>query len=143
MRDHPFVPQQCVIVCRKGISETSETVGYYGTVLRILAEAKLRYPDEPRKWKYRVFVPILDRQITVPGRLLVSTGTLGESTEDLDWKICFDTIPSSDHSEVTGSYRIPNSGTTYFKFEKTECAAETYRLLMQIATSPPESRLLF
>lgn len=141
--ENPFSPQQRVIVCREEYGEPSESVGYYGTVVRILADAKLRYPDQPSLWDYRVFVPFLDQQLTVPGRQLVSTGILGESIEDLDWKICFDTIPTDDNSEITGSYRIPNSGTTYFKFRKTDCDTETYRLAIQIAISPPESKLFF
>ena len=141
--ENHFSPQQRVIVCREEGRDASETLGYYGTVVRILAEAKLGYPDHPNKWDYRVFVPYLNRQITVPGHMLVATGILGDAIDELDWKICFDTIPKDDTYKISGSYRIPNSGTTYFSFEKTESAVATYRLLMKVATSSPEFKLFF
>ncbi|MEO8268736.1 MAG: hypothetical protein ABI557_03385 [Aureliella sp.] len=138
-----FSSQQRVIVCRKEDSDPTETLGYYGVVVRILAEAKIRYPEQPDMWDYRVFVPFLNRKVTVPGRILVATGILGDSMDDLDWKICFDTIPTDNNHEISGSYRIPNSGTTYFSFQKTESAVATYRLVMQMATSSPEFKLFF
>lgn len=138
-----FLPQQRVIVCQEESNDPTDTAGYYGTVIQILAEAKLQFPSQPLLWQYRVFIPFLDRVVTVPGRLLVSTGILGDTSENLDWQICFDTIPADDNLEIHGSYRIPGSGTTYFKFRKMETKVATYRLALQIATALPESRLIF
>ena len=138
-----FSPQQRVVVCHEENNDPTNTIGYYGTVIQILAEAKLQFPSQPLLWQYRVFIPFLDRVITVPGRLLVSTGILGHTIENLDWQICFDTTPAVDNSEIHGSYRIPGSGTTYFKFRKTEAKVATYQLAVQITTALPDARLIF
>lgn len=82
--EQQLLPQQRVIICCGEENDLGETVGHYGIVVQVLAEAKLRFPSQHQLWSYRVFIPLLDRQIVVPARQLVSTGILDDLKEDLD-----------------------------------------------------------
>jgi len=109
-----------------------------------LAESKIQYPDQPNMWHYRVSVPYMKQRINVPARMLVEIGMLVEpASKDPDWNICFDSSPAEDNQEIMGSYRLPNSGTTYFQFQKTDSHVATYRLMMQMEPTKPESRLVY
>lgn len=143
---HPvnrFDPGQHVIICQED-PESGETIGYYGTVIQVLAESKIRLPESPHLWQYRVSVPYMQRAITVPARMLVATGMRdGRAHAQPDWKICFDRIPENDNETISGSYRLPNTGTTYFLFQKSDSDVLLYKLSMQIGETRPEWKLIY
>jgi hypothetical protein len=144
----PFEPGQHVIVCLDD-PESGGTLGYYGTIVRILGKSKTQFPDQPYLWHYRVSVPYLNRRISVPGQMLLATGILEPfEGDDLDGKIIFDIGPhrdneDRDNDEISGSYRLPSSGVTYFLFRKSLGPVATYQLQMQIPPDRPESILTY
>lgn len=141
--DSPFEPGQHVIVCLEN-PESGGTLGHYGTIVRILGRSKTQYPDQPEAWYYRVSVPYLNRNINVPHGLLLATGVLDPFIyEELAGKIAFDVRPHSDNQELSGSYRLPARGVTYFTFRKSPIPVATYTLEMQLKTKAPESILVY
>lgn len=138
-----FEPEQRVIACQED-AESGGTIGFYGTVVRCLAESRIRYPDEADKWVYRVSVPYFRRTVNVPGNMLVAIDMLDENkSEKLDWLICFDSIPADDNQSISGSFKLPNSGATFFKFKKSAAEVASYKLKMQMDREKPEFVLIY
>jgi hypothetical protein len=139
----PFELGQQVIVCLDN-PESGGTLGYYGTIVRVLGRSKIQYPDQAQFWHYRVSIPQQNRRINIPARMLLATGIL-DSCEfaDLEGKIAFDERPYSDNHELSGSYRLPARGVTYFTFLKVAVPVATYKLALQMDANPPESILLY
>jgi hypothetical protein len=139
----PFEPRQHVIICLDD-PESGGTLGYYGTIVRVLGRSKTEYPDQPDLWHYRVSIPAQNRKVNVPSCMLLATGILDPCEfADLDGKIAFDERPHSDNHELSGSYRLPARGVTYFTFRKSAAPVATYQLAMQMDSDPPESILVY
>lgn len=138
-----FDPGQYVIVCEQD-PESGRTLGYYGTIVRVLANSKIRNPESPNLWRYRVSVPYMQRELVAAGISLVSTGMFEDSVDvEPDWKIIFDRTPKIDNQTISGSYRLPCTGPTYFLFQKSDSDIVTYRLTMEMGEVRPESKLLY
>src|SRR5690348_15892662 len=84
------------------------TVGYYGTIVRILHSSMLRSPSRPDFWLYRVFIPDLDRHFDLPLSELCLTAD-SDPPKPPSCPTCevqFDFKPGSDNQELHGAYRI-------------------------------------
>ena len=142
--DSPFESGQHVLICLDD-PESGGTLGYYGTIVRVLGKSKAQFPDQPHLWEYRVSVFGRKEKINVSGQMLLATGIVdsAEFEQNLEGKITFDARPGSDNVELSGSYRLPSRGATYFVFRKTDTPVATYKLEMQLDTNRPESILLY
>ena len=133
----PYRPgQRCVVFKDDPVS--GATLGYHGTIVRLLTRSIRRYPDVPDLWYYRVFVPALNRKVDVAAQNLFVTGEIDQSAtderppEDNVCEIRFDYPPREDNSEIHGVFRLPGRGWELFSFQKREQSEPTFELHMQV-----------
>ena len=109
--------------------ESGGTIGHYGTVVRVAANAF----TSPNDRIVRVFVQ--GREIDIPERDVLPTGRVDDSNPWVNTSCCVQFDPPNDSGEQRGSYRS-RAGQFRFVFRVSERPVSTYNLRLP----PPTER---
>lgn len=129
----PLQPRTLVVVFKES-PESGATLGYYGTITRVLNSSVVRHPEQPDWWIYRVFLPHFNRHFDIPARQLIATANVDptEPSRDPVCELQFDSRPNADNDEIHGAYRLPSRDWDFFDFRKSDQSAPTYQLSMPL-----------
>jgi hypothetical protein len=143
-RVEPILPGTTVAVFL-GDDASAATVGYYGT-LRGVCESTMAASDKrPQLWHYRIHVPALGGEITLPScKFLVLQDSDGEprllppadvarleaAVEPCHLK--FACPVANDNEELYGRFRFGLCNRGLFHFRKSDQRSPTYRLRLPV-----------
>lgn len=131
----PLKPRQIVIMFGN-CPDSGATLGFYGTVTRVLNSSVVRHPSRPDLWVYRVLMPHFGCQFDISARKLFAPGTLAPAVPCAE-PVCeleFDAEPADDNEEIHGAYRLPGHDWDYFVFRKSDQPRAGYELRMPAET---------
>ncbi len=127
-------PRQRVVVFPRN-DASGATLGYHGTVVRLVSESLLKQPFLRDSWVYRVYVPYLKRAIDFTARDLLALEEWDEielpvATDEAEpaGEICLEQICTDDNGEIRGSYRVYEHRDTHFLFQKCDIDVADYQL---------------
>jgi hypothetical protein len=129
----PYKPRQVVIVFTNDLA-SGQTIGYYGTILRVLAATVSQNPARPDRWMYRVYLPYLKKYLDLEARDLCVTESIdpNELPAEPACEIRFSSTIDLDNREIHGAYRVPSRDWDYFLFQKCDEANSSFQLRLPI-----------
>lgn len=120
------------------------TIGYYGTLLSVVAESVHRNPDCPDAWQYRV--DAAGCVLKVAGCDILPLGPLPAHGNDHGFEpllqLHFAAPPLSDNAELIGMYRFGRIDWGHFSFRKQPQESPTYRLRISATLDPAVPSIL-
>lgn len=135
MNAQPIKPMTHVLIVKN--SEVSgSTIGYHGTVIRVIDRSVLSNPDTPANWSYRVFIPVLEAQFEIVASKIISTGKMDDvgTIEHLFRDIQFD-FASSEESQ--GAFRLDDNDWLNFHFKKHDASYDECTMSMPMNAGFP------
>ena len=119
-------------------------IGHRGWLVRLLPSSVARFPAEPLKWSYRVWLPHFHSHIDVPADMLHLTGGAASETWRLNGfcEVQFDLPTGDEELEIFGAYRLPAENWTDFHFRRKEQRFATYRFAMPVEKHAKRNCLL-
>ena len=140
MRDEPIKSMTHIMVVTN--DETSgSTIGYHGTVIRVIDRSVLAKPECPTKWSYRVYIPVLRAEFEIAASKIIPTNELDdfETSEHSPCIIQFDVTSGED---IHGAYRVNDFEWIHFHFTRHDKPFDSYTLNMPMNSDLPIPRRL-
>ncbi|MEQ1826380.1 MAG: hypothetical protein ABL921_10545 [Pirellula sp.] len=133
----PIKPKTHVLIVEDR-EVSGSTVGYHGTVIRVIDRSVLANPELPNRWSYRVYVPVLDAEFEIAARIIIPTVQEDdlENRKQTPFNIQFDSSPSSSSpstKEIHGAFRVEDDWI-HFHFIKHDESYDAYKLDIQVVT---------
>ena len=136
----PIRPMTHVMVVNNS-DVSGSTIGYHGTVIRVIDQSILANPSAPARWSYRVFIPQLKAEYAIVADKIISTDetddpdTLGHAIRDIQ----FDVMTTE---ESHGAYRINSREWLHFHFCRHDALSDEWSMSMPMNRDEPDIRRL-
>jgi len=129
------------VIVVKNDEASGSTIGYHGTLIRVIDRSVLAAPESPTKWRYRVYVPVLSAEFEIVASRIIPTDEANycDNTEHITRTIQFD---STSTEEIHGAYRVNAHDWIHFHFTRHDEPLDKYTLNMPMNTSYPCTRRL-
>lgn len=136
----PIRPWTHVVVV-KTCDVSGSTIGYHGTVIRIIDSSVLENPDTPDCWSYRVYIPAIEAQFAIVGKKIIPTAerddfaTQGRTFKNLQFDF-------SSGEESHGAFRLNDDEWLHFHFQKHDANYDEHTISMPMNAVYPVTRRL-
>ncbi len=136
----PIRPWTHVMVV-KNCDVSGSTIGYHGTVIRIIDSSVLENPDTPDCWSYRVYIPAIEAEFAIEGKKIIPTAelddiaTLGRTFKNLQFDF-------SSGEESHGAFRLNDDEWLHFHFKKHDANYDEHTISMAMNAEHPVTRRL-
>ena len=120
---------------------SGSTIGYHGTVIRVIDRSVLAKPECPTEWSYRVYIPVLRAEFEIAASKIIPTNEVDDfdTSEYISRTIQFDLTSGED---IHGAYRVSDFEWIHFHFTRHDEPFDKYTLNMPMNTDLPNTRRL-